>query len=187
MHLQSYLNFTPSVAIYEKEDEAEFMYLSLGLASEAGELIGKIAKVWRGDKTLPAMSKKIALELGDLLWFCSQIHNREDHISILNTPDLVSQIIKDSRTFPSTELPYVISSLSSEIFKLSSYFLEVNTFKGEYARVNTQQIAKLTTYCAFLVGYSLEEILDMNYEKLTGRKYAGTLRGDGDGVYDRDS
>jgi hypothetical protein len=187
MDLQSYIEFTPSVAIYRKEDEAEFMYLSLGIASEAGELIGKIAKVWRGDKTLDGMSEKIAQELGDLLWFCSQIHNREKHINILNTPKLVTQLIIDSKTFHSNEMPYVLSSLASEIFTLSSYFLTVSTLKGEYARVNTQQIAKLATYCGFLVGYSLEEILTMNYEKLTGRQYAGTLAGNGDGIYDRDS
>lgn len=187
MDLQSYINFTPSVAIYKKEDEAEFMYLSLGIASEAGELIGKIAKVWRGDKTLDGMSEKIAQELGDLMWFCSQIHNREKHINILNTPKLVTQLIIDSKTFSTSEMPYVLSSLASEIFTLSSYFLTVSTLKGEYSRVNTQQIAKLTTYCAFLLGYSLDEILEMNYEKLTGRQYAGTLQGSGDGIYDRDS
>ena len=53
---------------------ATFAYLVLGLASEAGEVAGKYKKVIRGDTPLTESFKTaIAYELGDVLWYISQI------------------------------------------------------------------------------------------------------------------
>lgn len=46
-------------------------YLSTGLAAEAGEVCGKIAKTFRGDKPLDTAA--VLDELGDVLWFISQL------------------------------------------------------------------------------------------------------------------
>ena len=56
-------------AIYPKDKALE--YLSLGLASEAGELTGKIAKWYRKDNTFP--KREVIDELGDVLWFVSEL------------------------------------------------------------------------------------------------------------------
>jgi NTP pyrophosphatase (non-canonical NTP hydrolase) len=50
-------------------------YLSLGLASEAGEVAGKVKKVIRDfDDTLGEDQKfAIMLEVGDVLWYVAQI------------------------------------------------------------------------------------------------------------------
>jgi NTP pyrophosphatase (non-canonical NTP hydrolase) len=79
-------------------------YLALGLAGEAGELAGKVSKVFRGDKE--ADHKAWAYELGDVLWFVSEM--------------------------------------------------------------------------ADMMGYDLEEIATMNYEKLKSRDERGVIKGDGD-------
>lgn len=52
-------------AVFPKENWKE--YLGAGLAAEAGEVAGKIAKVFRGDKALDPAA--IAKELGDVQWF----------------------------------------------------------------------------------------------------------------------
>ena len=56
-------------AIYPEDKALE--YLSLGLASEAGELTGKIAKWYRKDNTFP--KREVIDELGDVLWFVSEL------------------------------------------------------------------------------------------------------------------
>lgn len=58
-----------TTAIYPPEKALE--YLSLGLASETGELTGKIAKWYRKDNTFP--KREVIDELGDVLWFVSEL------------------------------------------------------------------------------------------------------------------
>lgn len=54
-----------STAIYS--DEVALRYLSLGIAGEAGEFAGKIAKHYRDGTRLNDVD--LAKELGDILWF----------------------------------------------------------------------------------------------------------------------
>lgn len=51
------------------------MYCSMGLAGETGELIEKIKKVMRNDngEVSPEKRELIKLEIGDVLWYLSQI------------------------------------------------------------------------------------------------------------------
>ena len=57
-------------AVYPSETALQ--YLSLGLASEAGEVAGKVAKYYRrDDDDFPI--EDIVLELGDVLWFISEL------------------------------------------------------------------------------------------------------------------
>jgi NTP pyrophosphatase (non-canonical NTP hydrolase) len=58
-----------TTAIYPLEKALE--YLSLGLASECGELTGHIAKWYRKDTEFPRAAVKA--ELGDILWFVSEL------------------------------------------------------------------------------------------------------------------
>ena len=48
-------------------------YLTLGLASEAGEVAGKVKKVIRGDYPLAYIRQSIAFEIGDVLWYCAML------------------------------------------------------------------------------------------------------------------
>ena len=56
------------------------MYLSLGLASESGEYTNKAKKILRDDNAKISEEKKEALldELGDVLWYASQIASTLD-------------------------------------------------------------------------------------------------------------
>ena len=56
-----YLQFTRTTAIYPKDRELE--YLGLGLASEAGEVCGKLKKVIRDDNGV--LSDVVKLRLTD--------------------------------------------------------------------------------------------------------------------------
>lgn len=52
--------------------EVALEYLALGLASEAGEVAGKIKKLLRGDQPPPSM-REIAHEIGDVLWYAAEL------------------------------------------------------------------------------------------------------------------
>ena len=51
-----------------------FIYPALGLAGETGEVIEKIKRVIRDKKVIDEeMKKKIANEIGDVLWYLAQL------------------------------------------------------------------------------------------------------------------
>lgn len=71
-----YQKRTALTAIYPKESGVE--YVICGLASEAGEVVGKWAKAVRGDygdSPFPKLSSDIDKEMGDCLWMISQYCN----------------------------------------------------------------------------------------------------------------
>lgn len=71
MNFSDYQTQAVKTAIYKHE----IIYPALGLANEAGEVLGKIKKVLRdndGDFT-PEMSKAISDEIGDVLWYIAAL------------------------------------------------------------------------------------------------------------------
>jgi len=69
MNFKDYQDQASKTAIYKNE----IIYPALGLANEAGEVLGKIKKVLRdndGDFT-PEKREEIGKEIGDVLWYIS--------------------------------------------------------------------------------------------------------------------
>ncbi len=64
-----------STILGERGAEHALMYFCLGLAGETGEVIEKIKKVIRNDNAIISHEKReqIKLELGDVLWYLSQV------------------------------------------------------------------------------------------------------------------
>jgi NTP pyrophosphatase (non-canonical NTP hydrolase) len=69
MTFDDYIHGARKTAIYPRDRSLE--YLALGLASEAGEVAGKIKKWLREDDY--DFSDKIADELGDVLWYMTML------------------------------------------------------------------------------------------------------------------
>jgi NTP pyrophosphatase (non-canonical NTP hydrolase) len=75
INVKKYQAGTAKTAKYPKEKAIE--YLALGLCSEAGEVAGKVKKFVRGDQ--PNMDiDAISAELGDVMWYISQLANELD-------------------------------------------------------------------------------------------------------------
>lgn len=81
----SYQHLASKTAIYPKERAVE--YVALGLASEAGEVAGKIKKQirdgasWNGEQR-EAHRQAILAELGDVLWYIAELCTNYDvHLS----------------------------------------------------------------------------------------------------------
>lgn len=106
MQANVYQENTMSTAIYPEAgtgSDMEIYYLALGVASETGEIAGKVKKYIRDGKLDPGA---MAYELGDVAWYIARM--------------------------------------------------------------------------ADAMGYKFEEILEINYSKLTRRKEENVLQGDGD-------
>ncbi len=73
MNFNDYQSESNKTAKYPEDRAIE--YLALGLASEAGEVAGKIKKVIRDDSSNLSEERRsqIASELGDVLWYISQL------------------------------------------------------------------------------------------------------------------
>ena len=73
LNANEYQYWTNSTAIYPEAgtgSDMEIFYLSLGLASEAGEIAGKVKKYIRDGKLDPGA---IAYELGDVAWYLARL------------------------------------------------------------------------------------------------------------------
>lgn len=74
--LASYQGFTATTAIYPRTTVIEALsYLALGLASEVGEIAGKVKKVLRDNDGILTAEDQIALndEVGDVVWYATRI------------------------------------------------------------------------------------------------------------------
>ena len=60
-----------TTAVYPKT--YNISYPALGLAEEAGEVAGKIAKMMRDDIKLADQKEKIEAEMGDVLWMLAAL------------------------------------------------------------------------------------------------------------------
>lgn len=74
MEFKEYQEKSRKTAIYPHTGES-YVYPTLGLASEAGEVSGKIKKVIRdkGGKIDDKTREAIKHELGDVLWYVAQL------------------------------------------------------------------------------------------------------------------
>lgn len=73
MTFKEYQEQSKATAIYPKDQG--LAYVSLGLSAEAGEVANKVKKIIRDDsgELSPERAQSIADELGDVLWYASQI------------------------------------------------------------------------------------------------------------------
>jgi len=71
---ESYQSEAVKTALYVKTDHP-VIYPTLGLANEAGEVAGKIKKIFRdrGGQISEEDRESLKYELGDVLWYLSQI------------------------------------------------------------------------------------------------------------------
>lgn len=73
MTFQEYQQKSRKTAIYKNAGN-NYIYPTLGLAAEAGEVANKIKKVMRGDYGVDEKLKQaVSAELGDVLWYVAQL------------------------------------------------------------------------------------------------------------------
>lgn len=74
MDFSSYQTKSRKTAIYPKKGK-NYIYPTLGIAGESGEVVDKIKKIIREKKGIISKKDKVEIgkELGDVLWYLSQL------------------------------------------------------------------------------------------------------------------
>lgn len=62
-------------AVYPNKGNLELCYPALGLAEEAGEVLGQIKRIVRDDacRLTPERKAKLVAEMGDVLWYLAAL------------------------------------------------------------------------------------------------------------------
>jgi len=74
MNFDEYQKGSKKTAIYPKKNK--YIYTTLGLLGEAGEIAEKMKRIYRGEddgKITEQRKQAIAKEIGDLLWYLNQL------------------------------------------------------------------------------------------------------------------
>lgn len=77
MKFNEYQNEATKFSVMRGKDLSMLMYLTLGIVSEAGELADQVKKNFRDGtgKINPEIRNKLKGELGDVLWYVSELSN----------------------------------------------------------------------------------------------------------------
>lgn len=131
-------------------------YLSLGLWGEVGELASLVAKSIRDETELDKTA--VAKELGDVMWFlassASYSGNGEEFASLANDADLQDDFVN---SYAATE-DFISMLIAADLPGIFNAMGEL----------------------AYSVGYTLDEVLEMNLAKLQSRRDRGKITGSGD-------
>lgn len=101
MTFEEYQKQSRETAIYPNLDD-NFIYPTLGLVGESGEIAEKIKKILRdkGGEINDESRKEIAKELGDVLWYLSQLSSELklslDDVALMNIEKLSSRKKRDA-------------------------------------------------------------------------------------------
>ena len=149
-------------------------YSKIGMLEEIGELAGKIAKNIRGDYAIISDDrhidstkdssgkyirvKDLMLEVGDILWMLNAYFS-----NIGGLRDFTIETVPETRPTNQTELCNSIASVN-------------NYWANHYSNKAFTLIIHIIEY----FGYTLEEVLYLNIEKLEQRRLNNTIQGNGD-------
>ena len=186
MDLVTYTERTAETAVYPHE--IAFLYCSIGLADEAGELLGVVKKEMRGDfKDKPdVLSERVRAELGDCFWYLSEL-SRHLGLDLPRLVDMYYSQLDDSRPLflEVREFTRLAQSVLGT-FHMSHYG---NAYKDASKGVHKGTLSAAVGACVLpmvRMARSLEgglgQVLQTNHMKLSGRKELGTLQGDGEGL-----
>lgn len=196
--LTSYWEFTNTTAVYPSEKSLE--YVTLGLISEINEFANNSFALLIGhqdgaleveESVLDLERTKLLLELGDILYYVTRLCIHLGYSS-------AKSFLVNAKYYQESE---GIKSLEESDFFTT--YMALNFASGTLAGLikkyvrgdsNYQDLSLLQVFCesslfilfltidelAYDLNSDLKTVMDENTNKLTKRKNAGTLQGDGD-------
>lgn len=189
MTFNQYQTAALKTAIYPEQMHVE--YPCMGLCGESGEVADKIKKLvrdqdWYPGQPIPDEQRKaIALELGDVMWYVAVLADRKGWTlsDALNAFDMSGDIrINDRAPHLAVLTPWRTMEELAVLLCATASGYAAGTMMPEIEgkRIKPAYIVAIVIRMATWIDYSLEEICQMNIEKLQGRMKRGTLHGSGD-------
>lgn len=159
-------------------------YLTMGLISEVGEVAGSVKKFIRGDYNEDEVMSRLTQECGDVLWYFAMIAK---YVSIgLNRINIENyQLIIDmyEPVTVATDSIYKLLISSNELVQYISSTMEYEeTAQGLTTYTSNIFADKLGVVLRCIIAITNpNESMEYVINKLSARKEAGTLHGDGEG------
>lgn len=196
--LASYWKFTGTTAVYPQEKSLE--YVTLGLISEINEFANNSFAVLLAHQESALEVKEsvlekertcLLLELGDIFYYATRLCIHLGYSSVIN-------FLVDAKYYQESEFKESLED--SDFF---TTYMSLNFASGtlagnikKYVRgdSNYKDLTLLRVFCessifiifliidelAYDLNSNLKSVMDENTNKLTNRKNAGTIKGDGD-------
>lgn len=152
----------------------------LGKFGELGECIEKIINDYEKFHKIGKRQMKLALEIGDVYWYVFRFMKALGYN--------YSEIMKIKVTIHKSKNPLItLLRIVVQVGKISNDFKKI--FRDHGGRMEKRQteyavrIAKLIRYLNhFLsqIGFTFDEVIEMNYEKLDSRFKRNKIKGSGD-------
>lgn len=167
MQFNDYADWTDNVAVYPKVHEPH--YLALGIAEELGEL-------HRAMRT-----EDLIAEAGDVIWYCARYARL---VLKINFDDVCTMSVDEPirSAFAILQPLSVIAGVEKKRLRDGeTWDAEKLQSKHQQATIALAQIAQYTFRCCRLYANTEPEaVLAANVAKLSARKQASTIQGDGD-------
>jgi hypothetical protein len=196
--LASYWEFTSTTAVYPSEKSLE--YVTLGLISEINEFANDSFALLIGhqdgaleveESVLDLERTTLLLELGDILYYvtrlCIHLGYRSVKIFLVNAQNYLES--KSNKSLEESDFFTTYMALNFASGTLAGLIKKY--VRGDS---NYQELSLLQVFCesylfllfliidelAYDLNSDLKTVMDDNTNKLTKRKNAGTIQGDGD-------
>ncbi len=196
--LASYWEFTSTTAVYPSEKSLE--YVTLGLISEINEFANDSFALLIGhqdgaleveESVLDLERTTLLLELGDILYYvtrlCIHLGYRSVKIFLVNAQNYLES--KSNKSLEESDFFTTYMALNFASGTLAGLIKKY--VRGDS---NYQELSLLQVFCesylfllfliidelAYDLNSDLKTVMDYNIDKLTKRKNAGTIQGDGD-------
>ena len=196
--LASYWEFTSTTAVYPSEKSLE--YVTLGLISEINEFANDSFALLIGhqdgaleveESVLDLERTTLLLELGDILYYvtrlCIHFGSRSVKIFLVNAQNYLES--KSNKSLEESDFFTTYMALNFASGTLAGLIKKY--VRGDS---NYQELSLLQVFCesylfllfliidelAYDLNSDLKTVMDDNTNKLTKRKNAGTIQGDGD-------
>lgn len=163
MKLSAYQSAIETFAKYPMT--AATQYCLLGLTGEAGEIANKVKKILRDDHSFLTENRRTDLifEAGDVLWYLARLATHNGYA--LPDKELASHGAID---------------LYDATLKLVKYCADFADFNGYMINHYVDDVLIALTDLAQILGVSIEEIAQLNIDKLTDRLARDQIGGAGD-------
>lgn len=178
MNPADYVAIVDKTAIYPNEvrNEPSFKgvdYAKLGLIGEFGEVCNKIKKVYRDQDGIFHLNtvQEIAKEQGDIYWYLAALCRKEFDLSFVASYEAAKKF----------QNPFD-KSLFKTLYKCQYYISQICLEEShvEVTGMNIIYVLSCLDKINSTLGLDTEDILQMNYDKLSKRLESNTLQGSGD-------